>query len=147
MEIQHVLVPVDFQEYTEELTEFAVNVASKLVAKITFFHVVENVVYYSDFIPTYLHLNNEETFEHAKVKMIALVEKSKNVWARCTGEILIGDVVDTILEYTRKEAVDMIILGTHGTRGIEKILLGSVAERVIRGAPCPTLVYRPTQEK
>ncbi len=143
LEIHHILVPIDFQEYTEELTEFAVNVASKLVAKITFFHVVENVVYYSDFIPTYLHLNNEETFQHAKMKMIALVEKSKNSWLRCTGEVLMGDVVDTILEYTKKEGIDMVVMGTHGTRGIEKILLGSVAERVIKRASCPTLVYRP----
>jgi len=55
----------------------------------------------------------------------------------------VGDVVDNLLEYTRKEGIDMIIMGTHGTRGIEKILLGSVAERVIKKATCPSLVYIP----
>lgn len=57
--------------------------------------------------------------------------------------MIVGDVVDNLLEYTRKEGIDMIIMGTHGTRGIEKILLGSVAERVIKKATCPSLVYIP----
>jgi nucleotide-binding universal stress UspA family protein len=143
LEIQHIIVPVDFQEHTEELTEFAISLASRLAAKITFFHVVENVVYYSDFIPTYMHLNTEETLKHAKMKMIDLVENSKNTWLRCTGEVIVGDVVDNILEYSQKEGIDMIIMGTHGARGIEKILLGSVADRVIKRSTCPTLVYRP----
>lgn len=146
LEIRQIIVPVDFHQYTEELAEFAIDMATKLAAKITFFHVVENVVYYSDFIPTYLVLNDEETLTHAKMKMNALIENSKKTWLKCAGQVSVGDVVDTILEYTQNEGIDLIIMGTHGTRGIEKILLGSVAERVLKRATCPTLVFRPQQK-
>ena len=145
-EIRQIVVPVDFQSYTDELAEFAVSIANKLAAKLTFFHVVESVVYYADFIPSYLTLNDEENLAHAQKKMDALIEKSKKNWMGCTGIVKSGDVVDTILEYTKEEGIDLIIMGTHGARGIEKILLGSVADRVIKRAPCPTLVCKPQKK-
>lgn len=145
-EIRQIIVPVDFQSYTDEIVEFAIGIANKLAAKVTFFHVVESVEYYFDFIPTYLTLNDEETLAHAQKKMSDLIEKSKKTWMGCTGKVSSGDVVDTILEYTQDEGMDMIIMGTHGARGIEKILLGSVADRVIKRAPCPTLVFKPQRK-
>lgn len=145
-EIRQIIVPVDFQSYTDEIVEFAVGIASKLAAKIIFFHVVESVEYYFDFIPTYLTLNDEETLAHAQKKMSALIEKNKETLAGCTGTVSSGDVVDTILEYTQDGGMDLIIMGTHGARGIEKILLGSVADRVIKRAPCPTLVFKPQRK-
>ena len=48
-----------------------------------------------------------------------------------------------IIDYARSESMDLIIIGTHGRTGLEHILIGSVAERVIRKAPCPVLTVRP----
>ena len=142
-EIRKILVPVDFQRYTDELAEFAVATANKLAAKVVFFHVVEVLMFYSDFIPTYMPINDEETFDHAKSKMDALVEKSKKIWMNCSGQVDKGDVVDTIVDHVRKEEIDLIIIGTHGAKGLEKILLGSVAERVVKRAPCSALLFKP----
>lgn len=142
-EIRQILVPVDFQKNTEDLAEFAISMANKLAAKVVFFHVVENAVYYSDFIPTNIALSEEETLTHAKKRMGELIEKSKKNWMGCSGEVIRGDVVDTILDYARNQGIGLIVMGTHGARGIEKILLGSVAERVIKRSACPTLVYKP----
>ena len=142
-EIRKILVPVDFQRYTDELTEFAVTTANKLAAKVVFFHVVEVLMFYSDFVPTYMPINDEETVEHAKSKMDTLVENSKKTWMGCSGHVSRGDVVDTIVEYVRNEGIDLIIIGTHGAKGLEKILLGSVAERVVKRAPCSALLFKP----
>ena len=50
---------------------------------------------------------------------------------------------DAILAYGRDQGADLIVIATHGSQGIEKVLLGSVADRVIKGASCPTLVFNP----
>jgi nucleotide-binding universal stress UspA family protein len=51
--------------------------------------------------------------------------------------------VDTIVDTARGEEADLIIIATHGTKGLEKILLGSVTERVLQQAPCPVLTMNP----
>lgn len=145
-EIRKILVPVDFQRYTDELAEFAVAMANKLAAKLTFFHVVENVVVYADFIPTYLAQNDEETMTHAKKKMASLVDTCKKTWMGCTGHVSRGDVVDSIADYAKEEEMDLIIIGTHGAKGLERILLGSVAERVIKRCSCPALIFKPKKK-
>ncbi len=67
-EIRKILVPVDFQQYTDELAEFAVATANKLAAKVVFFHVVEILVFYSDFIPAYMPINDEETIDAREIE-------------------------------------------------------------------------------
>lgn len=141
-EVRQIVVPVDFQQHTEELAEYALGLATKLEAKVVFYHVVENVVYYSDFIPTNYSMDREETFMHAQQKMNSLVEDGKKKWMQCSGQVGRGDVVESILEYSQDKGSDLIVMGTHGARGIEKILLGSVAERVIKRAKCPVLVVK-----
>ena len=145
-EIRKILVPVDFMQHTDELAEFSVAMANKLAAKLTFFHVVETLVVYDHFIPTHIMQNDEETFSFAKKRMAALVDTCKETWMGCTGEVERGDVIDTITAYAKDEGIDLIIIGTHGAKGIEKILLGSVAERVIKRCSCPALIFRPKQK-
>jgi nucleotide-binding universal stress UspA family protein len=53
-----------------------------------------------------------------------------------------GDVTDTILAFAQKQAVDLIVMGTHGRHGLDHILLGSVTEKVVRKARCPVLTVR-----
>ena len=62
---------------------------------------------------------------------------------QCKTKVAVGYVVDSIVEYAKGENADLIIIGTHGKRGLEKVLLGSVAERVIKRAHCPILVMNP----
>ena len=145
-EIRKILVPVDFLQYTDELAEFSVAMANKLAAKLTFFHVVETMVVYADFVPTYLPQNEEETFSHAKKRMTDLIDSCKKTWMGCTGEVAKGNVIDTIIDYAKDQGMDLIIIGTHGAKGIERILLGSVAERVIKRCSCPALLFRPKQK-
>ena len=57
--------------------------------------------------------------------------------------VQIGDPAKNIVQYSEDHPTDLIIIGTHGAKGIEKVLLGSVAERVLKRAGCPTLVYNP----
>lgn len=142
-EIRKIIVPVDFQQYTEEIAEYATAMANKLAAKVVFFHVVESLVFYADFVPTYMPVKDEETIAHAEKRMDELVARHSKTWMGCSGKVKSGDVVDTIVDFAREEGADLIVIGTHGAKGLEKILLGSVAERVVKRAACAALLYKP----
>lgn len=145
-DIQQIAIPVDFHQHTDELAAFAISIAGKLGAKPTFIHVVENLATVGDYAgvyPTsYLQID-EEIHGYAKKMMAALLEKNKPACPDCAGMVLRGEVADGIVEYAHKQAVDLIIMATHGAKGIEKILLGSVAERVLKRASCPILLFNP----
>ena len=145
-DIQQIIVPVDFHQHTDDLADFAVGVANKLGAKTTFLHVVEQfaqVVAYSDVDSTSFLQADEELFGRAQKKMTEFITKIKASCQFCDGVVLRGIAADSIVEYVRDQKIDMIIMGTHGAQGIEKILLGSVAERVLKRAACPVLIFNP----
>ena len=65
----------------------------------------------------------------------------------CTGEVIIGDPVGKIVEIAKMKNGELIIISTHGTKGLVKMLLGSVAEHVLKQAHCPVLVMNPFKHK
>jgi nucleotide-binding universal stress UspA family protein len=60
--------------------------------------------------------------------------------------ILVGVPHRSIVDYVEEEGVDLVVMGTHGRQGLQRVLVGSVAERVVRTAPCPVMTIRPTDE-
>lgn len=144
--IKQVIVPVDFHQHTEDLAEFAIGIANKLDAKLIFIHVATNIVesaVYTDVYPTAFEAIDKELLGFAQTKMNALVEKSKGASPECAGQVLRGEAADAIVDYVNGLEDALIIMGTHGAKGIEKIMLGSVAERVLKRASCPILVFNP----
>jgi nucleotide-binding universal stress UspA family protein len=61
------------------------------------------------------------------------------------GHVVTGYAAEEIFGVADKEGADMIIMGTHGRKGIDRILFGSVAEKVVKGAKCPVMTIRPTK--
>lgn len=145
--VQEIIVSVDFQKHTQQVAEFALDVANRLGANLTFVHVLEVVLPYSDYSPESYKNFDDKLLAHAQGSMEVLVEKSKNKLPSCKGVVLRGEVIDAIVAYAKETKADLVIMGTHGAKGIEKILLGSVAERVLKRAPCPVLMYNPYKGK
>lgn len=143
-EVKTILVPVDLDKNTDKIADYAVFIAKKLGASIFFFHAVEFLASsemalgnfsYEDY--TSAHIDESE-------RIIAkLVGKATKQGCSCDSSVVVGDIVDEIVERADKNGAKIIIMGTHGKRGLEKILLGSVAERVLKRAPCPVLVVNP----
>jgi nucleotide-binding universal stress UspA family protein len=144
--IKRIIVPVDFQRHTDDIAEFAINIAKSLDAKPTFVHVVEHFAEaagYADSYPTsFIEIDNQ-LYGYAQKKMAALLEQNKNACPGCAGAVLRGDAAGSIVAYIKEQKADLVIIGTHGSQGIEKILLGSVAERVLKRASCPILIFNP----
>ena len=63
------------------------------------------------------------------------------------GTILTGDVAEEILEHARTNNCDLIVMGTHGYKGFERILFGSIADKVVKTACCPVMTINPFQEE
>lgn len=140
-EIKNIVAPVDLEEHSNKVINYAAFMAEKLSAKISFIHVVEPYPTIGEMdagAETIKELTNMR-LKHAEKYLADLANK----YTGCTTKILKGEVVEEIIEYARQKDSGLIIIGTHGAKGIEKFLLGSVAERVVKNAHCPTLVLNP----
>ncbi len=139
--VQRMLVPIDFSDCSLDALEYAVQVARRLNAAITILSVMEPVAYGLDF--SLAHPSELEA------KRTRLGERLRDLTAAVTGcglqadGVLRGGLpVDSILDYARSQAVDLIVMGTHGRRGISHLMNGSVTEAVLRRADCPVLTVR-----
>jgi len=144
---QELLVSVDFQQHTQKLVDFAIDVAKRLNAHLTVIHVLEFIIPYDDYSPESYKKFDDKLLAHVENKMEVLIEQCKTSIPECKGVVLRGDVIESIVTSAKDSKADLIIMGTHGAKGIEKILLGSVAERVLKRAPCPVLMFNPFKGK
>jgi universal stress protein A len=143
---QHFLVPVDFSEDAEQALEYAIRLAKKLSARLTLLHVIHSVPLWTEgdmgrALPdTYL-----SELEAVAQRHLAQL-RQRVVDAGLTGDMLVvhGVPFQTIIDIAGNRQINLIIMGTHGRTGLRHVLLGSVAEKVIRLAPCPVLVTRHT---
>jgi len=140
-DITHIITPVDLEEHSNKLIEYSAYMANKLGSKLTIIHVVEP---FHTIVDIELGSSTIEKYTENRLQTAKdFLHKLAAPYPECTTEILQGVIVDTIIDFAKSKKAEMIIIGTHGTKGIEKLLLGSVAERVVKNAHCPTLVMNP----
>jgi nucleotide-binding universal stress UspA family protein len=143
MGTQRFLVPLDFSEYANQALDYAINLASKLGARLTLLHVIQSLplggVDMGVTLP-YTYIQDLEA---------EIMGNMNNCLERVTAAGLEGEIVvvhgvpfHEIIETAKAQQVALIIMGTHGRTGFQHVLLGSVAEKVVRLAPCPVLVAR-----
>ena len=139
-----ILVPIDFSENAEHVMEYALSVAEQFKANILLCFVAQLYTDYSDFfIPQMPVVAIEEEIDKAaKERMHNFVAEHAN-GTKIEECVLIGNVAHEILNLAEKREVDLIVMGTHGYQGLEKILFGSVAEKVVKMASCPVLTVKP----
>ena len=144
-----ILVPIDFSEYTDEILEYATEIAKKFGSSLHLIHVIPTMDYFTPY-ESFIAVENVEA---AQKTIEAEVRKQLEETARriggvdVTGAVRTGAAFVEVTEYAESEGIDLIVMGTHGRGGIEHLLLGSVAGRVIRRAPCPVLTIRPTKKR
>ena len=131
----HVLHPTDFSEASQPACEKAVELARQCGAKLTVLHVYANPLMAEGF--AYVPDPRPELEE--KLGYVAN-EELAIVVAR---ELRVGAPAETIVGFAREHNCDLIVMGTHGRTGLSHLLMGSVAEIVVRRAPCPVMVVRP----
>jgi nucleotide-binding universal stress UspA family protein len=141
---KRILVPVDFSEPSTRALMHAIAMAEQFGASLDVLHVVPNP-YVDD--PAGLYLPVPVTYVNdlmndARKRLDALLDSVDHQRLRARPIVKAGDPLRHVVEYARNESMDLIVLGTHGRSGVAHLLLGSVAERVVRTAPCPVLTVR-----
>jgi universal stress protein A len=136
----NLLVPIDFSACSERALDYACELAARLGARI---HVINAIgatlpelsVALTDQMISSLRTSNAAALD-------TLIEPRRKLAAFGEVTVVGGDARDAILQAARAVHADLIVIGTHGRRGLSRVLLGSVAEDVLRRAPCPVLAVR-----
>jgi len=141
MEIKKILVPVDFSENSKKILEAAGYFSGKCQAKLHAVFVVQSFDDYSGFFVPHMPVAKfeEEMVQAAEEKMRIFLSGHENIEAK----VLVGDVAEVIIRHAEESDMGLIVMGTHGYKGIEKVMFGSVAEKVVRSSPCPVLTINP----
>jgi nucleotide-binding universal stress UspA family protein len=142
MEIRHILAPTDFSAPSCRAVTAACELAQTFGAKLSLLHVIEVPAYA---IEVALPLENLE--RDARRELALLLPEAASAHVDVTRLVELGVPYQRIVETATAEQVDLIVMATHGRTGLSHLVLGSVAERVVRLAPCPVLTIRPPGER
>ncbi|MGK9477302.1 universal stress protein [Melioribacter sp. OK-6-Me] len=142
--IKKILVPVDFSEYSKEALKYAVQFAKQFNAKLYIIYVIEPVIYPADFSMGQVAIPSLENDikKRAEEEMDSLIKSFVDPSLETDIIIKTGKPFVEIIETARETDTDLIIMATHGHTGVEHLLFGSTAEKVVRKAPCPVLTMR-----
>ncbi len=148
--IKRILAPTDFSPHSEGAIRYACEIAEKFSASLHLLHVLQ------EFVPVFPDLAvaaalPPEYFEQSEERAIESLQTIlKPEWgtpAEVKRAIRWGNAVESICDYSTDQDVDLIVIATHGRTGLGRLLLGSVAERIVREAPCPVLTVRTPAKK
>ena len=138
MSLKTILCPTDFSASSDEALTHASSLASQSGAQLYLLHVTQLPVPYTDGIPVYSPYAEQVAQDENTLKGVTVPDAK----VKCERHHRIGDPAPEILDFAKEHNVDLIVMGTHGRKGLTRLLLGSVAEQVVRKATCPVLTYR-----
>jgi nucleotide-binding universal stress UspA family protein len=142
---RQILHATDFSRASRPALARAIALARQNRARLSIAHAVSPLVIPlgEGFVsPSTYEAIDRSAHDHAKKQLAAVVARAKKAGARTTGLLLDGLPHEQVPRAARRTRADLIVIGTHGRTGVSKLLLGSVAERIVRLAPCPVLTVR-----
>lgn len=144
LKFQVIVVPIDFSDYSLRALPYAVSLAERFDARLKVVYINEPSLQVSDvaWVGVDERTIDEDHLAQSRRALEKLVlDKIPNDIAT-DAEILTGDPVDKIVSYATDQNADLIVMATHGRGGLSHVLMGSVAEHVVRKAPCPVLTLK-----
>ncbi len=149
VEIRTILAPTDFSHHAESALRFACGLAERLGATLHLLHILPEIITPVGPEPMLVPTLPPEYFTDSENQSREALEKAlKPDWGKPPAveyAVRWGEAVDGIVGYAKEHSIDLIVIATHGRTGLSHVLLGSVAERIVREAPCPVLTIRDKQ--
>ncbi|HYB89598.1 MAG TPA: universal stress protein [Candidatus Binataceae bacterium] len=137
-QIKKILAPIDFSEYSMRAMRAAWELAKDLNAEMHVVHVVEpQLIISSRELARESSMLEQGEEELARIKKAEFADSDK-----VTTAVMVGPPVTTLADYANQQQISLIVMGTHGRTGGERLLMGSVSEKLARNAPCSVLIYR-----
>jgi nucleotide-binding universal stress UspA family protein len=143
--VQKILFPIDFAEQFESFLPWVSTFVEKFGATLYVVFVAQDLSEFTSFYVPHSSIQGfqEEALEAAQKKMATVAHESLKRFPKLETRVAVGAPAEKILETVAKEKIDLIIMGTHGRRGLERTIFGSVADKIVQSAPCPVITIRP----
>lgn len=151
IELRKILLPTDFSETSKEALKYAMSMAKEYSAEMTVLHVINEQL-----LTEGLNLPRVISMQSIEKELCKEAERQMDDFFKETGgaegikikkAVIKGKPFLQIIRYAKENDIDLIVIGTHGRSGLEHIIFGSTAEKVVRKAPCPVLSVKPAQRE
>lgn len=144
-QVKKILFPIDFAENFDTLLPWVSTFVEKFGATLYVVFVTPDLSSYSTFHVPHGNIQSfqEEAVAAAKKRMATAVAEHFKGFSKLESQVLMGSPAEKILELAKRENIDLIIMGAHGRKGLERTLFGSVADKVVTGALCPVITIHP----
>lgn len=149
-QVKTVVTPIDFSDNSRLVAESAAFMAGSFNASLTLLFIVQKFEDYSGFFVPQMNIPDfeQDLLTQANEKMADFTKEiepfaHEQGVAEVIGRVLVGDVAEEIVGFSNEQEHGLIAMGTHGYKGLEKIMFGSVADKVVKTASCPVLTINP----
>lgn len=146
MEFKNILFPIDLAEVSQKLTDHVCTFARKFGARVHLLYVVRTFEPYpsADYVPgPHAEAARAELLDSMRVRLDEVVNENFNECEGVEKILSSGHTAREILRYIDENGIDLVIMGTHGRRGLNRVLFGSVAQRVVQSSKAPVLTVNP----
>ena len=143
--LKSILVPTDFSETSSAALRYGIELSRRFQARLYLFNVPDHPGVAAEAEYPIGLFETMQNAAHDRLRNLLTTEEAEELRPECA--MRVGLAPDEIVRYAQEHEVDLIVMGTHGREGVSRVLLGSVAEKVVRKAPCPVLtVHHPEHE-
>ncbi len=142
IKLERILVPTDFSGYSKQAIAYACELAKRFAAELHLLHVVQFPIVAAPYTGAVAQAGLRPEVS-ARKELEDLQASALDQIARVERMVRAGAPFVEIVRHAKEKEIDLIVMGTHGRTGLAHMLIGSVAEKVVRKAPCPVLTVRP----
>ena len=144
-EFNRILFPVDFSESSGKIVPYVQTVAQKFGSQIHILFAARVFDHFTSIYVPHPSINKfeKELIEGAEKRLYEFMDENFKEFPQTKTAVAAGDPSEEIINYIQEHKIDLVIIGTHGRKGMDKILFGSVAERVVKTAQVPVMVVNP----
>jgi nucleotide-binding universal stress UspA family protein len=145
MNFKNILFPVDLSETSPKIVPFVSSIADKYDSTVHTLFVARIFQHFTSiYVPhPSITIFENEIFEGAQKSLFEFCEEHFKKTDRIKTVVVKGDPAEEILNYINKEDIDLLIMGTHGRKGLDKVMFGSVAEKISKTASVPIMLINP----
>jgi nucleotide-binding universal stress UspA family protein len=144
-QVKKILFPIDFAASFESLLPWVSTFADKFDATVYVVFVAQDLSSFSSFYVPHGNIQSfqQEALDSARKRMAAVKQEFFSKFPKLETRVELGSPAEKILELAKKEKIDLIIMGAHGRKGLERAIFGSVADKVVKSAHCPVMTILP----
>jgi nucleotide-binding universal stress UspA family protein len=144
-QVQKILFPIDFASNFETLVPWVSTLAKKFDATVYVLFVAQDLKHFASFYVPHGNIEDfqKQSIDSAKKRMAAAAQEFSPQFPKMETRVELGDPAEKILAFAQQEHIDLIVMGSQGRSGLDRMIFGSVANKVVKNASCPVLTIHP----